>query len=117
MLFSIVTILFLDKKASSSGSVKPPMAADLLQYYTAEQLRAHFLSLALGNKSVSFMPQPLNPDANINEPDPVLAQGNLFTNVLNRLVRGCFYTCQKYFDGLLPYGKVSDEVKANATVP
>ncbi|MBR0385531.1 MAG: class I tRNA ligase family protein, partial [Erysipelotrichaceae bacterium] len=28
-------ILFLDKKASSSGSVKPPMAADLLEYYTA----------------------------------------------------------------------------------
>lgn len=107
-------ILFLDKKASSSGSVKPPMAADLLQYYTAEQLRTHFLSLALGNKSVSFMPQPLNPDANVNEPDPVLAQGNLFTNVFNRLVRGCFYTCQKYFDGLLPYGQVSDEVKANA---
>lgn len=103
-------ILFLDKKASSSGSVKPPMAADLLNYYTAEQLRAHFLSLALGNKSVSFMPQPLNPDANLNEPDPVLAQGNLYTNVLNRFARGCFYTTQKYFDGVLPYGEVSKEV-------
>ena len=107
-------ILFLDKKASSSGSVKPPMAADLLDYYTPEQLRAHFLSLALGNKSVSFMPKPLNPDANENEPDPVLAQGNLFTNVLNRLVRGCFYTCQKYCDGILPYGEVSLEVKQQA---
>ena len=107
-------ILFLDKKASSSGSVKPPMAADLLDYYTAEQLRAHFVSLALGNKSVSFMPAPLNPDAKENEPDPVLAQGNLFTNVLNRLVRGCFYTCQKYFNGVLPYGEVSDDVKQQA---
>ena len=107
-------ILFLDKKASSSGSIKPPMAADLLEYYTAEQLRAHFISLALGNKSVSFMPQPLNPEANTSEPDPVLAQGNLYTNVLNRLVRGCFYTCQKYFDGVLPYGEVSEEVKRNA---
>ena len=107
-------ILFLDKKASSSGEVKPPMAADLLNYYTAEQLRAHFISLALGNKSVSFMPQPLNPDAKENEPDPVLAQGNLFTNVLNRLVRGCFYTCQKYFDGVLPYGEVSEDVKQQA---
>ena len=104
-------ILFLDKKASSSGEVKPPMAADLLNYYTPEQLRAHFISLALGNKSVSFMPQPLNPDAKENEPDPVLAQGNLFTNVLNRLVRGCFYTCQKYCDGILPYGEVSKELK------
>ena len=107
-------ILFLDKKASSSGSVKPPMAADLLNYYTAEQLRAHFLSLALGNKSVSFMPQPLNPDANLNEPDPVLAQGNLFTNVLNRMIRGCFYSAQKYFDGYLPYGEVSPEYKEQA---
>ena len=107
-------ILFLDKKASSSGSVKPPMAADLLDYYTKEQLRAHFLSLALSNKSVSFMPKPLNPDANDNEPDPVLSQGNLYTNVLNRLVRGCFYSAQKYFDGYLPYGEVSAKVKEDA---
>ena len=107
-------ILFLDKKASSSGEVKPAMAQDLLDYYTPEQLRAHFISLALGNKSVSFMPKPLNPNAVENEPDPVLAQGNLFTNVLNRLVRGCFYTCQKYFDGVLPYGEVSEQVKADA---
>ena len=107
-------ILFLDKKASSSSEIKPPMAADLLNYYTAEQLRAHFISLALGNKSVSFMPKPLNPEANENEPDPVLAQGNLYTNVLNRLARGCFYTCQKYFDGVLPRGEVSKEVLENA---
>ena len=107
-------ILFLDKKASSSGSVKPPMAADLLNYYTAEQLRAHFVSLALGNKSVSFMPQPLNPEANLNEPDPVLAQGNLYTNVFNRMARGCFYSAQKYFDGKLPYGTVSENVKQEA---
>ena len=54
-------ILFLDKKASSSGSVKPPMAADLLDYYTAEQLRMHWLGLGLGMRSVSFQPKPLNP--------------------------------------------------------
>ena len=107
-------ILFLDKKASSSGAVKPPMAADLLEYYTADQLRAHFLSLALGNKSVSFMPKPLNPNANPNEQDPVLAQGNLFTNVLNRLIRSCFYTSQKYYDNKIPYGEVSEEVKKTA---
>ncbi|MBR0230424.1 MAG: class I tRNA ligase family protein [Erysipelotrichaceae bacterium] len=107
-------VLFLDKKASSSGAVKPPMAADLLNYYTAEQLRAHFLGLALGNKSVSFMPKPLNPNANPNEQDPVLAQGNLFTNVLNRLIRSCFYTSQKYFDSHIPVGEVSEEVRKTA---
>lgn len=107
-------ILFLDKKASSSGSVKPPMAEDLLNYYSAEQLRAHFLSLALGNKSVSFMPKPLNPKAQENEADPVLAQGNLFTNVLNRLIRSCFYGAQKTCGGRLPYGTVSAEVRRQA---
>ena len=60
------------------------------------------------------MPQPLNPEANLNEPDPVLAQGNLFTNVLNRMVRGCFYSAQKYFDGKLPYGEVSPEYRQQA---
>jgi len=104
-------ILFLNKKASSSGAVKPPMAADLLKYYTAEQLRAHFLSLALDQKSVSFMPKPLNPAADPNEQDPVLAQGNLFTNVLNRLLRSCFYTAQSHYDGCVPAGTVSAEVR------
>ncbi|MBR0137920.1 MAG: class I tRNA ligase family protein, partial [Erysipelotrichaceae bacterium] len=104
-------ILFLDKKASSSGAVKPPMAGDLLEYYTPEQLRAHFLSLALSNKSVSFMPKPLNPNANEKEPDPVLAQGNLFTNVLNRLIRSCFYAAQKYYGNRIPTGEVSEEIR------
>ncbi|MDD4642742.1 MAG: class I tRNA ligase family protein [Erysipelotrichaceae bacterium] len=107
-------ILFLDKKASSSSAIKPPMAKDLLEYYTAEQLRAHFLGLALNQKSVSFQPKPLNPIANENEQDPVLKEGNLFTNVLNRLVRSCFYTAQKYDDGILPYGSISAEVLTEA---
>ena len=50
-------VLFLDKKASSSSDIKPPMAKELLEYYTPEQLRMHFLSLGLDTKSVSFMPQ------------------------------------------------------------
>ncbi|MEA5026925.1 MAG: class I tRNA ligase family protein [Erysipelotrichaceae bacterium] len=107
-------ILFLDKKASSSGSIKPPMAEDLLDYYTAEQLRCHFLGLALDQKSVSFQPKPLNPTANPNEQDPVLKEGNLFTNVLNRLVRSCFYTAQKYHDGFLPYGTVDQDIRDEA---
>ncbi len=103
-------ILFLNKKASSSGAVKPPMAADLLDYYTPEQLRAHFLSLGLGLKSVSFQPKPLNPVANEKDPDPVLKEGKLLSNVFNRVARSCFYTAQKYYDGKLPLGAVSEEV-------
>ncbi len=103
-------ILFLNKKASSSGKVKPPMAKDLLEYYTAEQLRAHFLGLGLGIRSVSFQPKPLNPKAGERDGDPALKEGNLLTNVLNRLARSCFYTCQKYYDGRMPVGKISDPV-------
>ncbi len=107
-------ILFLNKKASSSGAVKPPMAAELFDYYTAEQLRAHFLSLGLGLKSVSFQPKPLNPIAEEKDADPVLKEGKPLSNVFNRAVRSCFYTAQKYNDGKLPFGPVSEEVLKEA---
>ncbi len=95
-------ILFLDKKASSSGAVKPPMADDLLNYYTPEQLRMHWLGLGLGQRSVSFMPKPLNPEAKQDEADPVVKDGLLLSNVYNRMIRTAFYTVQKYSDGDLP---------------
>ena len=95
-------ILFLDKKASSSGAVKPPMADDLLNYYTPEQLRMHWLSLGLGQRSVSFMPKPFNPDAKPEDADPVVKEGFLLSNVYNRIIRTAFYTAQKELDGLLP---------------
>ena len=107
-------ILFLNKKASSSGAVKPPMAAELFDYYTPEQLRAHFLSLGLGLKSVSFQPKPLNPIADEKDADPVLKEGKLLSNVFNRVARSCFYTAQKYNDGKLPFGPISEEVLKEA---
>jgi methionyl-tRNA synthetase len=103
-------ILFLDKKASSSGAVKPPLAKDLLEFYTVDQLRTHFLSFNLGERSVSFRPKPLNPTADPREPDPVLKEGVLLTNAFNRAARSCFYTAQKFFDGKLPDAAVSAEV-------
>ena len=95
-------ILFLNKKASSSGKIKPPTADELLEHYTAEQLRAHYLGLGLGIRSVSFSPKPLNPGANPQDADPALKEGNLLTNVLNRVARSCFYTSQKYYGGAHP---------------
>ncbi|MDE5738104.1 MAG: class I tRNA ligase family protein, partial [Oscillospiraceae bacterium] len=95
-------ILFLDKKASSSGAVKPPMADDLLNFYTPEQLRMHWLGLGLGQRSVSFMPKPFNPSAKPEDSDPVVKDGLLLSNVYNRMIRTAFYTTQKYFDGILP---------------
>lgn len=105
-------ILFLDKKASSSGNVKPPMAAELLDYYTAEQLRMHFLSLGLGMRSVSFQPKPLNPLAKPEDSDPVTKEGFLLSNVFNRIIRTCFYDAQKYLDGKMPIGEVEPEILA-----
>jgi methionyl-tRNA synthetase len=107
-------LLFLNKKASSSGKIKPPTARELLDHYTPEQLRAHFLGLGLGIRSVSFQPKPFNPKAGEKDSDPALKEGNLLTNVFNRVVRSCFYTVQKYFDGKLPLGSISEEVLTEA---
>ena len=103
-------LLFLNQKASSSSKVKPPMADELLKFYTSEQLRAHFLGLNLGNNSASFMPKMFNPDAKEDEVDIVLKEGNLLTNVYNKILRTLFYAWQKYFDGIVPYGEVSKNV-------
>ena len=106
-------ILFLDKKASSSGAVKPPMADDLLNYYTPEQLRMHWLGLGLGQRSVSFMPKPYNPEAKPEDADPVVKDGLLLSNVYNRMVRTAFYTTQKHFDGIMPSLQPSEQVLAD----
>lgn len=104
-------LLFLDSKASSSSDIKPPMADELLNYYTKDQLRMHFLSLGLSKKSVSFSPKPFDPSCPEDAPDVVLKDGNLLTNVYNRLLRSCFYTSQKYFDSRVPRVAVAEEMK------
>ena len=111
-------MLFGKKKASSSGAVKPPTGEELLEHYTPEQLRAHFLALGLDQKSVGFSPKPFDPDpAKRDDPryaDPVLKEGALLTNVFNRLARSCFYEAQKNFDGCMPLGTVTPEVRRRA---
>lgn len=106
-------LLFGKKKASSSGELKPPKADELLNYYTAEQLRMHFINASLADKSVGFEPlSVLRPDdVKKGGTDSVLYEGNLLTNVYNRLARSCFYTVAKHYDGILPQGETSEETK------
>jgi len=108
-------VFFGNSKASSSGELKPPQAAELLEHYTVEQLRMHFAHMALHGNSSSFFPKavikkylqdgvslPESMAKNLDSFDATLAEGNILTNVYNRLVRSCFYTVQKYYDGKLP---------------
>ena len=108
--------LFLGNKASSSGSIKPPKPDELLKYYSVEQLRMHFLGLSVGNTSSSFTPKPFDPDAKPEDADPVTKDGNLLTNVYNRVLRTLFYTWQSKFDGVVPVREVSEQVQKDATM-
>ena len=110
-------ILFMNKKASSSGAIKPPMAAELLDYYTPEQLRAHWLSLGLDQKAVSFSPKPFDTSVSHKDKktgeevlvkddprvvDPALKESAFLTNIFNRLARSCFYGAANVCDAHLP---------------
>ena len=94
--------------------MKPPTADELLEHYTAEQLRAHFLALGLDQRSVGFKPKVFEADpAKRDDPrvaDPVLKEGALLTKVFNRLARSCLYEAQNNFEGYMPLGEVSREV-------
>jgi methionyl-tRNA synthetase len=103
-------ILFMDTKASSSSDIKPPMADELLEFYTPEQLRMHFMSLGLSSKSTGFKPQVYMKEEDRVGVDMVLKDGNLLTNVFNRLIRSCLYATQTYYSGKLPSGELSETI-------
>lgn len=105
-------IQFMGKKASSSSAVKPPMAQDLLRFYTPDVLRIHCLNLGLSFNAASFSPKALDPDKkdNAGMVDPVMKEGGLVTGALNGLVRSCFNTAQKYYDRKIPVKSVSPSV-------
>jgi len=113
-------LLFGKTKASSSSEAKPPTGEELLEHYTVEQLRAHFLALGLGQKSVGFKPKPFDPTLSDEQrkdkrvADPVLKEGALLTNVFNRLARSCFYEAAKSFEGYMPLGEPIAEVVQEA---
>ena len=124
-------ILYMGKKASSSSQTPPPLAHEMLEHYTPEQLRAHWLSLGLGEKPVSFSPKAFdmretgkdkdgNPVLARDDKrviDPALKEGALLTGVFNRLARSCFYGVAEkdgdtaaYRTGRIPAGAPSPAV-------
>ncbi|MDO4805615.1 MAG: class I tRNA ligase family protein [Coriobacteriales bacterium] len=122
-------ILFMNKKASSSGKIAPPMAAELLDYYTPEQLRTHWLSLGLDQKAVSFSPKAFDTSVSHknkktgeevlvkDDPrvaDPALKESAFLTNIFNRLARSCFYGAANACDSHLPVAKPHAEVVEEA---
>lgn len=113
-------LLFGKTKASSSGDSRPPTGEQLLEHYTVEELRAHFLALGLDQKAVKFSPKPFDPALTDEEredsrrADPALKEGALLTNVFNRLARSCFYEAERNFDGYMPVCAVSEDVQRQA---
>ena len=124
-------LLYMGKKASSSSQMPPPPADDLLNHYTCEQMRAHWLSLGLSEKPVSFSPKAYDTrvtgkDKDGNEVracddkrviDPALKESALLTGVFNRLARSCFYGVavkegdeSPYRNGCIPAGAASATV-------
>ena len=123
-------LLYMGKKASSSSQTPPPPADDLLNHYTCEQMRAHWLSLGLSEKPVSFSPKAYDTrvtgkDKDGNEVRAVttsasstrLKESALLTGVFNRLARSCFYGVavkegdeSPYRNGCIPAGAASATV-------
>lgn len=107
-------LLYMDTKASSSSEIKPPAADELLGFYTRDQLRMHFMSLGLSSKSVGFKPQAFMEKEDRVGVDMVLKDGNLITNVFNRLIRTCFYAVQNNCGGKIPKGEAGGEIRLMA---
>lgn len=107
-------LLYMYTKASSSSELKPPAADELLHYYTKDQLRMHFMSLGLSSKSTGFKPQVFMKEEDRAGVDMVLKDGNLITNVFNRLIRTCFYAIQNNGDGKIPVGEASERISVMA---
>ncbi len=107
-------ILFNGVKASSSGQYRAPTTDELLEHYTYEQLRCHFLSMNVNNSAYQFKSKVFEPQEFEKSGDPVVAQGNMLTNIYNRLIRSLLYSYQTMFDGVFPKVEPSEQTKLDA---
>ena len=103
--------LYLGLKASSSGKYRAPLAKELFDYYTVDQLRMHFLGLGFGETNVNISLKPFNPDAKADEVDVALKEGNILINVFNRVLRRFSFFVNDNFNGELQFGELSAPAK------
>lgn len=108
-------VLYNGIKASSSGQYRAPTTDELLNNYTYEQLRCHFLSMNVNNAAYQFKSKVFQPQEFEKSGDPVVAQGNMLTNILNRIVRSVLYSIQTLFDGEVPKLAPQKQVVMEAT--
>ena len=104
-------ILLNGIKASSSGKARAPTTDELLDFYTPEQLRCYFLSLNTNSTACNFKSKAFYPEEFEGTGDPMLAYGNMLTNIFNRLVRSVIYSCQTMLDGIIPENEPSQKTK------
>lgn len=103
--------LFMGLKASSSGKYKAPLAREVLEKYNIDTLRMHFLAMGFGETNVNVVMKAFNPDANENDEDVTLKEGNLLVNVYNRVLRRFSFLIADKFSGVLQLGNASEQIK------
>ena len=108
-------ILFNGIKASSSGQYRAPTTDELLDNYTYEQLRCHFLSMNVNSAAYQFKSKVFQPQDYEKSGDPVVAQGNMLTNIFNRIVRSVLYSIQTLFNNKIPTLQPQKSVVEEAT--
>ena len=103
--------LFMGAKASSSGAVRAPLARELLEHYTVEQMRMHYLAKNLGDTNSNFTPKAYNPNAKPDEEDPAIKEGNLLINIYNRILRKLSFAVNDFNEGIIPLSEASAKIK------
>ena len=103
--------LYFGLKASSSGKFRAPLAREVLEKYTVDQFRMHFLAMDYGSTNVNINLKQFNPDAKKDEVDVALKEGNILINVYNRIIRRFSMLINEHFGGELQLGKASSDVK------
>ena len=111
-------ILLGKKKASSSGAVKPPYGRRAARVLHGRAAARPFPGAWPDQKSVGFKPKPFDPDeSKRNDPArcrPGAQGGRAAHERVQPPGRSCFYEAQKNFEGWMPLGRVSDEVRERA---